>query len=370
MAVHAQFLPYSRLQMLLDVLQQAGYGCVGPVVKDQAIVYQPISHINDLPRGVKVAQQPGSYRLQHSDSAEYFAWVNGPQALKPLTFKAEQPLWRSQRNAQGELLFTEVNPVPEKIAVIGARACDLAALYIQDKHFLQSSYVDPYYRAARQELFIVAVNCTVAADTCFCVSTGDGPQVSYGYDLALTEIAEGFVLQAHSELGQHLSAGMALTAANTQQLQQAENSIAQAAQQQSRRLPGQQLATTLMQQLDHPQWQKIGERCLACGNCTAVCPTCFCHSESDRGDLTLGQSEHLRQWDSCFTQGHSYIHGITLRDSTASRYRQWLTHKLGSWHEQYGRSGCVGCGRCISWCPVAIDITTEVNLICGEVEHD
>jgi ferredoxin len=138
-----------------------------------------------------------------------------------------------------------------------------------------------------------------------------------------------------------------------------------AAEAQQRTLPGRDLQAPLFARLSHPQWQAIGERCLACGNCTAVCPTCFCHSEQEHPALDGGGSEHVREWDSCFTPGHSYIHGVVIRAETSQRYRQWLTHKLGSWHEQYGRSGCVGCGRCITWCPVGIDITEEVTTICG-----
>ena len=133
----------------------------------------------------------------------------------------------------------------------------------------------------------------------------------------------------------------------------------EAAQQQTRSLPSHNLRDALFANLEHPRWEDVAERCLSCGNCTSVCPTCFCHSETDETALDGDHSLHARQWDSCFTQGHSYIHGMTIRADTRTRYRQWLTHKLGSWHDQYGRSGCVGCGRCIAWCPVGIDITAR-----------
>jgi len=116
-----------------------------------------------------------------------------------------------------------------------------------------------------------------------------------------------------------------------------------------------------MKELDNDAWHDIAARCLSCGNCTLVCPTCFCHSENDVAELDGKTSSHYRDWDSCFSQGHSYIHGITIRSETSQRYRQWLTHKFASWHDQYGRSGCVGCGRCITWCPVGIDVTESIT---------
>lgn len=94
-----------------------------------------------------------------------------------------------------------------------------------------------------------------------------------------------------------------------------------------------------------------------------VCPTCFCTGVEDVTALAGDVTERVRKWDSCFTADFSYQHGGVVRESTKSRYRQWLTHKLSSWVDQFGSSGCVGCGRCITWCPTGIDLTAEVAAI-------
>jgi ferredoxin len=177
---------------------------------------------------------------------------------------------------------------------------------------------------------------------------------------------DGYLLESHSDNGQAIAQALELKQASEHQFQQADELLRLSALQQQRKLPAGNLQPVLFDNLEHARWDEVAERCLSCGNCTAVCPTCFCHSELEQPQLDGSGSQHIRQWDSCFTQGHSYIHGITIRANTRNRYRQWLTHKLGSWHEQYGRSGCVGCGRCISWCPAGIDITEEATAICGE----
>jgi sulfhydrogenase subunit beta (sulfur reductase) len=357
----ASYLPRSQLQHLLELLQHQGYACYGPQARDGAIQYLPLDHTNQLPRGITQQQSAGNYRLQETGHQRYFAWANGPQALKPLLFTPHETLWRSTVTDEG-YSFTECIPEPEKRAVIGVRACDIAALYIHDKHFLQQAYRDPYYLARRQQLLLVAVHCSHPAETCFCASTHDGPAASYGYDLALSELDDGFIIEAHTETGIAIKNQLDTTDASPAQIQAAADAIHQAAQQQ-RQLPSAEHQQQILNHLDHQRWQDIATRCLSCGNCTAVCPTCFCHSERDEAVLDGSYSDHSREWDSCFTQGHSYIHGITIRADTDLRYRQWLTHKLGSWHQQYGRSGCVGCGRCISWCPVGIDITEEATII-------
>jgi len=360
------FLPRERLQALVDALRGSGRRCLGPRVRDGAIVYDWLTDVAELPTGVADVQLPGSYRLERSGAGRQFAWATGPQALKPLLFAPREALWRVVRGDDGRLAFREVVPDVQPLAVIGVRACDLAALALQDRHFLQGPYRDPYYARRREQLFLVAVGCSHPASTCFCASTGDGPRPQHSFDILLEELDAGFIAHGGSSQGQQILTALGLAPASEAQLRLAQAESEHAAAVQTRKLPSRNLRGALFANLDHGRWDEVAQRCLTCGNCTSVCPTCFCHSEHEVQALDGQESEHLREWDSCFTRGHSHLHGFTVRPDTRSRYRQWLTHKLGSWHDQYGRSGCVGCGRCIAWCPVGIDITEEATAICGQ----
>jgi len=361
-----RFLARGQLQQLLDLLRAEGYGTLGPQQRDGAIVMAPIDAIDQLPKGVSDRHGPGHYRLEQGSSQRLFAWANGPQALKPLLFAPTEKLWRYERGSDGRLSFTTIEPPVKPTAVVGVRACDLAALKLQDAHFLQGDYLDSHYRARRESLFIIAVDCTHPSASCFCASTGDGPSAVDGYDLAMIELDDGFLLRGGSERGRVLMALLSTEAVTGDQFEAALQQQVQATTVQQRKLPNGDLQQHLADNLRHPHWQRVAERCLSCGNCTSVCPTCFCHSERDEGALDGSSGTHLREWGSCFSHDHSYIHGLVVREAPAFRYRQWLTHKLSSWHDQYGRSGCVGCGRCISWCPVGIDLTEEVATITAE----
>ncbi len=354
------FLAREQFQSLIDALVGEGYRCLGPQVRDGAIVYAELDNVSELPSGYQDKQAPASYRLVQSESQRYFAWANGPQALKPQLFKPRESLWKVGRDSNGQLSFQPSVPAVRPTAVIGVRSCDLAAMKIHDQHFVD----DPYYQSYRSNLFTVAVNCSHSADTCFCVSTGDGPTAKEGFDLALDELDGGFLIRAGSDKGSAVMQKLSLEKGSDRHYFEAGEQNLHAAQKQSRHLSPGNLNDALFANLDHERWDDIAKRCLACGNCTMVCPTCFCHNEVEAPALDGSRSEHFREWDSCFTQGHSYIHGFVVRDEIKQRYRQWLTHKFGSWHEQYGRSGCVGCGRCISWCPAGIDVTVETQEIC------
>ena len=153
------------------------------------------------------------------------------------------------------------------------------------------------------------------------------------------------------------------TTAEERDLTRREQIIEGAAQRMGRELDTTGLRELLQDSLEHPRWDEVAERCLTCGNCTMVCPTCFCTTVEDVTDLSGEQAERWRSWDTCFSLDHSYVHGGSVRPTGRSRYRQWLTHKLGTWWDQFGTSGCVGCGRCIAWCPVGIDITEEAEAL-------
>ncbi len=361
------FLLKSDFSRLFTLLSEAGYRVLAPALDEGVIRYREVDSIEPL-KGLCDEQGPGRYRIQHGDSNRYFDWRNGPDAIKPLTFLPRETLWQSSRHSG--LTFTEQPVKGNPTAIIGARACDLAAFSLQRQHFGKAPLEDRWFSKRAEALFIVAVECQSSADTCFCHSTGDGPAIDDGYDLWLHELEEGFLICAGSDPGQQILQQLPTQAVTDEQLHARDGQLQQAIAQQTRQLPEGSLYEALRTRQDAAAWQEIAKRCLSCGNCTAVCPTCFCHSQHDQITADPDVFDHVRQWDSCFNEQHSYIHGIVIRKETKSRYRQWLTHKLGSWHEQYGRSGCVGCGRCITWCPVGIDITETVRQVLEQANAD
>ncbi len=360
------WLPRDGLGALLDALKGRGYDCIGPRIRDGAILFEPLETISQLPWGASDRQGPGFYRLADGNERRAFHFANGPQALKPLLFAPREALWRVVRNEGGRLAFEPIVPQAPPRAVLGVRACDLAALAIHDAHFMKGAHgaqPDLQYAARREGLFLVAVNCAHPSATCFCASTGDGPEVRGGFDLLLDEMEEGFLVRPGSGAGGEVLAALGLGPASEEAVRAARRQLEHVARCQTRGLPGRNLQDALFQKLEHPHWEEVAKRCLSCGNCANVCPTCFCHTHEEAPELDGASSRHYRAWDTCFSPDHSYLHGFMVRADTPKRYRQWLTHKLGSWHEQFGRSGCVGCGRCITWCPAGIDITEAAGAI-------
>jgi len=163
--------------------------------------------------------------------------------------------------------------------------------------------------------------------------------------------------------GAEILDGVPCKEASSEQLAAAKRVVAKTAAHMGRRMDTTDIKALLYRNYEHPRWDNVAARCLNCANCTMVCPTCFCTTVEDVTDLTGDSTERWRKWDSCFTMDFSYIVGGSVRASALARYRQWMTHKLATWIDQFGTSGCVGCGRCITWCPVAIDITEEVRAI-------
>ena len=354
------------LQRILDALARRGYRVIGPTVRDGAIIYDTVTQLDELPVGWTDQQDGGRYRPKWRGDGALFGYAVGPHSWKRFLHPPAERLWQARREENG-FAIVESEGAAEPLAFIGVRACELRAIAIQDRVFLSGRYFDNPYKIRRDQAFIVAVNCGQAGGTCFCISMDAGPKVETGFDLALTELVEEgrhlFVLEVGSAAGADLAKDLPARPATEEEIEAAERVVARTKGQMGRSLDTDGLKELLQANPDHPRWDEVAERCLTCGNCTNVCPTCFCTTIEDTTDLVGAAAERVRRWDSCFTLDFSYIHGGSVRNSARSRYRQWMTHKLAHWIDQFGSSGCVGCGRCITWCPVGIDITEEAAAI-------
>jgi NAD(P)H-flavin reductase/Pyruvate/2-oxoacid:ferredoxin oxidoreductase delta subunit len=358
-----RWLPFDELDRLLDALRADGRTLIGPVVRDEAIILDEIASAADLPAGRGVETAPGRYRLTRRADAKRFDHAVGPMSPKRFTFPPRAPIRVGRRTASG-VRFSNTDPHPEPLALIGVRACELVALGVQDRVLLDGQAIDGDYRARRAATFIVAVECASPTSTCFCSSMGTGPEVTSGFDVALTELDEGYVVRTGSAAGAAFVGSLDLAVADPSALDAAAEVVAGA-----RRAMGEPRDMSAAKDLaavpDHPEWAAVAERCLGCTNCTLVCPTCFCTSVTQRSDLDGTISTEERTWDSCFSDGFAKVAGGSFRPHGEDRYRQWLTHKFSTWWDQFGSSGCVGCGRCIAWCPVGIDIREELTVIAG-----
>lgn len=363
---HGAIIGRDGLDALIRALRARGFTVIGPTVEQDAIVYHELTSIADLPENVADEQAPGHYRLKQRNDGALFGYNVGPYAWKKFLFPPEQRVWRAKRTEQGIERLDEPE-TPPKYAFLGVRACERKAIEVQDRVFTGSAYEDPCYAKRREGAFIVVVNCGEAGGTCFCVSMRTGPKADSGYDLALTELLgpdeHAFLVEVGSERGAAVLAELPHRPASTDEHRAADDAVARAASQMGRSMDTTDIQGLLQRNFEHPRWDEVAERCLACANCTLVCPTCFCSDIEDVSDLSGEIAERWRRWGSCFTQEFSHIHGGSVRESTRARYRQWLTHKLSTWYDQFDTSGCVGCGRCITWCPVGIDITEEIAAI-------
>jgi NAD(P)H-flavin reductase len=361
------FLLRANLQVLIDELRNDGRRVIGPTVADGAIVYDEIRTVSDLPEGWGDEQSPGQYRLKRRRDRRLFEYNVGPASWKRFTFPPVVPL--SVGRKEGRAVTFEPSAIdPPKLAFLGVRGCELAALGIQDRVFLGGPYTDEDYRARRAAAFVIGVNCTTANSTCFCTSMGTGPEIRGGHDIVLTELDEGFLLRSGSVEGADLLARLPVKAADAGQIFRAAQAVGKVAAMVGDPLPTAGLHDRLLAQFDSPGWSEIAERCLMCANCSMVCPTCFCSSVVQRSDLDGHISTSERVWDFCFTASFARVAGGNFRNRPRDRYRQWLTHKFATWIDQFGTFGCVGCGRCIAWCPVGIDVRKELMGIAPPLE--
>jgi ferredoxin len=368
-------IQHSDLLTLFGALERRGYRIIGPTVRDNAIILDTIHSPNELPRGAGDDQSPARYRLRRRDDGASFGWAVGPHAWKRFLHPPVQTFGRVRREetsrASGEpgfaLFSPDIDADEPAMAFFGVRPCDLSAIRRLDAVFLHGPYVEPGYARRRRKALIIVAQCTEPSGTCFCASMNTGPAALDGFDVALTEIfIDGvpvYLAETGSDRGAELFRDVSCRTSTPAEESAAQRAIEAAAKRMGRHLELDGLSDLMRRSIEHPRWQQTAQRCLSCTNCTMVCPTCFCTTVEDSTDLTGTSAERRRRWDSCFTLDFSYIHGGSVRPSAMSRYRQWIMHKLSTWVDQFGTYGCTGCGRCITWCPVGIDITQEAAAV-------
>ncbi len=347
----------------IDVLKDLGYTVYGPAEKDGAIVFEILDSIKQMPRGLYDEQSPGRYRLTKKDNQRYFGYVVGPQSPKYVLYSPQHLLFKVRKD--GRTFIPQ--PDGKKIAIIGLRPCDLKAIEILDNVLLKGPYKSNAYEAIRKDALFIAVNCVEPGNNCFCTSMNTGPFAQSGYDISITELlmngSHVFILETMTNKGTEIVSRLKCRNATEEELNVVSKLMEDAKNKIRKKLDVENLKDDLYRNIEHPNWNEINNKCLACGNCTLVCPTCFCSSVFDSSSLSMDVAERWRVWDSCFSIDYSYIHGGSIRQSIMSRYRHWLMHKLATWVDQFGTFGCVGCGRCITWCPVGIDIVEEASKV-------
>ena len=356
----------SGLSSLLTSLSSRGYHLIGPTIRDGTIVLDAITSPDDLPHGWCDHQDTATYTLVRDEVDAFFHTTCSPTGWRRFLVPPRERLFAARGRSRDLSVVQE--PHQDGLqAFIGVRPCELHAIAVLDRVFLSGAVADAAYQHNRSRTFILAAQCTRAGGTCFCASTGTGPSAHDLFDIALTEVLSAerhfFVVEAASERGRTVLGDVPHTPSTPEEMQMAlaEQAAAASGMKRSVDLAGARAALNGL--FDSPSWDDIAKRCLGCANCTMVCPTCFCTTVEERTDLAGSRAERWRTWDSCFSVDYARVAGGNFRVSGKSRYRQWLTHKFLSWEEQFGVQGCVGCGRCITWCPVGIDCTGELRML-------
>lgn len=309
--------------------------------RTEATVYGPVR------QGDIVAFQ----RLTGPEDGDLYLSANTRYPPKSLFLPQSEAMFRAEESGLEPVEAASGNRV-----VLGIRPCDARACQLLDGVFVGAEYTDPYWSEKRRQTALVALGCTDPCETCFCTSVGSGPFDGRGADVMLTDIGQGYVAVASSARGQALLEQLK----DASQDQVDASSTAQAKAHDAIKEPFELdgIVETLYGLFDGEFWYEVQQSCLGCGVCTFLCPTCHCFDIVDEAQ----RRERVRNWDTCMFRVYSQeASGHNPRPTNVERTRQRIMHKYAYFIELFDEVGCTGCGRCVRYCPVGIDIRQIVR---------
>jgi len=338
------------LGKLIEVLKAYGYVTYGYKVSRGAVIFDELRNLEDMPLKYRDVQGPGSYRLIEGNGVRH-SFASPKEVIHP----ARQELFNVDSN--GGVSYPPIES--KKIALVGIKSCDLASIKVMDRILSN----DDSYNARRKEALTIVEECINPGDTCFCGSLGTGPYVSEDFDLAYARIDDDHVLFKYgSRVGLNLVKRLGLKPASEELVNTYSSLMSEAKEKTSPLKFGlSDIENSMLKSMsDVDLWKKLSEKCVGCANCNLVCPTCFCTEFLD--DLKLDNSaSRVRFWVGCLSYVYGLVAGTHFRPELYMRYRHFVLHKFLFYRKQIGLVGCVGCGRCITWCPVGIDLRKTVS---------
>ncbi len=239
--------------------------------------------------------------------------------------------------------------------IFGIRSCDVQSIDCLDKVFLTKGYEDQFYKTKREKTLLVALSCTKPQDTCFCESMGLNPQEAPGADVQGYDLGDALGFVAKTPAGEALLAKYSGLFTEI-------NAVPQKVEGFNLKADVAGIPEKLAKMFDHPIWDEVSQKCLGCGACAYLCPTCHCFDIS--GTVRGDQGYKFRCWDCCmFSEYTRMAGGHNPRPSKKERVRNRFLHKLYYFKDRYGQLLCTGCGRCIAKCPVGMDITAIIGKV-------
>ena len=295
-----------------------------------------------------------------SGDEPFFAFLNSKNAPKNVFFPHTETLMKFTRTPKGMVFSSETNQAVQSV-LFGVRPCDAHSFVLLDKLFDQEKYKDGYYIEKRKSTTVISLACVKPPyATCFCTSVDGEPVSADGADILLTDIGGDYLVEFITEKGEKLAKYFGETKADAAADTKKSEIATKAKESIASKIPAHEIKPILDVNFDNPFWNTIHGKCLACGTCTYMCPTCHCFDISD--EVKGSDGVRIRSWDSCmfplFTKETS---GHNPRSSQKERWRQRAMHKFKYYVDMFNAIACVGCGRCVMSCPVNIDIRKVVE---------